>query len=110
MRVCGTLAGMRAMAMAIASVVALLLTAPAATGQGSGVVVDSNRPEFWQGRVLQSDPRVRDVPECRQNGCDRVEVGVHLPAGLRVKPGGVELAVRTVGASPDDSVGFAVYQ
>jgi len=73
-------------------------------------VVDSNRPEFWQGEVLEHDPRVRNVPECRRNGCDRAEVAVRLPERLRARPGGVELAVRTVGATPDDSVGFAVYQ
>lgn len=53
---------------------------------------------------------MREVPECRQNGCDRAEVAVRLPAGLRARPGGVELAIRTVGASIDDSLGFVVYQ
>jgi hypothetical protein len=73
-------------------------------------VVDSNRPEFWTGKVARNDPRVRDVPECKPAGCDRVEIAVDLPASLRAKPGGVELAIRTVGATPDDSLGFVVYQ
>lgn len=50
------------------------------------------------------------MPECRQTGCDRAEVAVRLPAGLRARPGGVELSIRSVGATPDDSLGFAVYQ
>jgi hypothetical protein len=86
------------------------LTASPAAARGSGVVVDSDRPEFWTGAVSRDDPRVRAVPECRPAGCDRAEVVVRLPRSLRAEPGGVELAIRTVGATPDDSLGFAVYQ
>ncbi|GGU27306.1 lysyl oxidase family protein [Lentzea flava] len=87
----------------------LLLSSPSAVASAP-TVVNSHRPSFWQGEVRKSDPRVRDVPECRKNGCDRAVVSVRLPAGLRAKPGGVELAIRAVGATPDDSLGFAVYQ
>ncbi|MFT7837695.1 lysyl oxidase family protein [Saccharothrix sp. BKS2] len=95
----------------LAVVPVLLVTAAApAVALGPGVVVDSNRSESWRGRVALDDPRVRDVPECRSVGCDRVEVAVRLPERLRGRSGGVELAIRTVGATPDDSVGFAVYR
>src|SRR5690348_537628 len=87
----------------------LLLLSPSAVASAPTAVV-SNRPVFWQGEVRKSDPRLRDVPECRSNGCDRAFVSVRLPAGLRARPGGVELAIRAVGATPDDSLGFAVYQ
>ncbi|WP_143466828.1 lysyl oxidase family protein [Lentzea kentuckyensis] len=93
--------------LAILATLLLLLT-PSAIASAPTVV--SDRAVFWKGEVRKSDPRLRDVPECRKNGCDRASVGVRLPAGLRAKPGGVELAIRSVGATPDDSLGFAVYQ
>jgi hypothetical protein len=88
----------------------LLLAAPPAVAQDATVVVDSDQARFWQGEVLENDSRLRDVPECRQNGCDQVELDVRLPAELRAQPGGVEVAIRNVGATPDDSLGFAVYE
>ncbi|MEV4316204.1 lysyl oxidase family protein [Actinocrispum sp. NPDC049592] len=100
---------MRGTGTLIGVVLALLLCAPAADAHG-GVTVDSDRPEFWQGKVVKNDPRVRDVPECKAAGCDRAEVAVRLPRDLKRKAGGVELAIRTVGATPDDSLGFVVYQ
>lgn len=105
-----TMVGMRGTGTLITVICVALLTASPAVAHGSEVVVGSNRPVFFHGKVLEHDPRLRDVPECRSNGCDRVTVAVRLPAGLRHRPGGVELAVRTVGATPDDSLGFAVYQ
>ncbi|MEV6872938.1 lysyl oxidase family protein [Amycolatopsis sp. NPDC051128] len=101
---------MRGMRVFVTLLSVLLLIAPPAVAGERGVVVRSDRPEFWRGQVLLKDPRTRDVPECRQNGCDRAEVEVRLPARLRNTPGGVELAIRTVGATPDDSLGFAVYR
>jgi hypothetical protein len=88
----------------------LLLGTPPAAAQDASIAVDSNQPTLWQGEVAENDSRVRNVPECRQNGCDKVEIDVRLPAALRAQPGGVELAIRAVGATPDDSLGFAVYQ
>lgn len=98
--------------LAILAALLLLLTPSAVAGPTgpAAVVVNSDRPDFWKGEVRKSDPRLRDVPECRTNGCDRAFVSVQLPAALRAKPGGVELAIRAVGATPDDSLGFAVYQ
>lgn len=98
--------------LAILAALLLLLTPPAVAGPTgpAAVVVNSDRPDFWKGEVRKSDPRLRDVPECRTNGCDRAFVSVQLPAALRAKPGGVELAIRAVGATPDDSLGFVVYQ
>ncbi|PWK87179.1 lysyl oxidase [Lentzea atacamensis] len=94
----------------LAILAALLLLLSPSAAAAAAVVVDSNRPDFWKGEVRKSDPRLRDVPECRTNGCDRAFVSVRLPAGLRAKAGGVELAIQAVGATPDDSLGFAVYQ
>lgn len=98
--------------LAILAALLLLLTPSAVAGPTgpAAVVVNSDRPDFWKGEVRKSDPRLRDVPECRTNGCDRAFVSVQLPAALRAKPGGVELAIRAVGATPDDSLGFVVYQ
>lgn len=92
---------------AVMSALVSLLTVPLPAG--TGVVVDSDRSVAWHGSVGRDDRRARDVPECRL-GCDRVEVVVRLPARLRDRPGGVEVAIRTVGATVDDSLGFAVYE
>ncbi|MEV1117738.1 lysyl oxidase family protein [Actinosynnema sp. NPDC049800] len=101
---------MRSTGVVVSVVVLLLAFVAPAAARGQGVVVDSDRSATWRGRLVRDDPRVRDVPECRPVGCDRVEVAVRLPVRLRDRPGGVEVAIRTVGATPDDSLGFAVYR
>ncbi|SDZ08631.1 Lysyl oxidase [Amycolatopsis xylanica] len=96
---------------AYAALAALALLAPLATPAEAGarVVVTSDRPVSWTGQVGRTTP-VHDVPECAKVGCSRVELEVRLPRSLRIKPGGVELAIRTVGATNDDSLGLVVYQ
>ncbi|MEU4745695.1 hypothetical protein AB0G02_35245, partial [Actinosynnema sp. NPDC023658] len=101
---------MRGAGVAVPALVLMLTAAAPAGVRERGVVVDSDRSAAWHGWVVRDDPRVRDVPECRPVGCDRVEVAVRLPSRLRDRAGGVELAIRTVVATPDDSLGFAVYR
>jgi len=84
-------------------------TPVAAQGGGSQVVVESTSATYWSGKLRATSPRVKNIPECQQTGCDTVGLRVDLPRKLEGKPGGVHVKLQLVGATPDDSVGLVIY-
>ena len=95
---------------AVALVASLAIPAPAvAYDGGERVVVKSTSAASWTGSVQAAAPRVKHVPQCVDTGCDTVTIKVDLPRWLENKPGGVHVKLQLVGATPDDSVGFVVY-
>jgi Lysyl oxidase len=103
----------------IAIVPALLLLMPAeAFSAHRKIVVDSihgqpdaGEPALWTGRVLRDGPHAREVPQCRHVSCDRVQVKVKLPEHVwRRRAGGLQIAIRFINGTPDDSLALAVYR
>jgi hypothetical protein len=93
-------------------------SASAAPATGTRVVVDSiggqphaGKPELWTGTVLREGPRAPEVPECVAVSCDRIQVKIDLPQLLwRLRPGGVQIAIRFINGTPDDNLTLAVYR
>lgn len=68
-------------------------------------------PSLWSGTIHRDGPRIHSVPECREFSCEHVKVKVKLPSGLwDTRPGGLQVAIRFIEGTPDDSLGLVVYR
>jgi hypothetical protein len=101
------------MRIAWALLALLLLPASARAATPDKLVVDSakGRAAQWHGAVKRDGPRIKAVPECRKVSCDRLRLRVKLPRhAWATRPGGVHVAIRFIGGTPDDNLALAVYR
>ncbi len=80
----------------------------AATPSGLTLTSDSQILQ-WTGTVTSDGPRMPEVPECVNTGCDKLNLTVNLPRDVLSKTGEVVVGIRFNNELLDRSLGLVAY-
>ena len=71
----------------------------AASASPPDTMLTTEDPVLWTGTADVADRTYAEVPACQDSGCDRIVLKVKLPAEVRSREGGVQVAIRWSDAS-----------